>query len=514
MSDLRERIAQFVITRSDYFKEMDYHAPNKLYFLADTEEIYRGDAPFTTGIIFYDDLPDEGAERKLYIDNNTFEGYTWSNDKWFKILEQYKVVSEITDDADLDALINVEAIRKFIKVAISDIVYNNDTHSLDYTQGGIPKKVVIEGLLVDGDFDPITNKLIFKDVKGRTVFTTKIPKDNFPVRGYYDADTRNIVLQMRSGEDEEPYEIVIPAGDLVDVRISEIEGNLFKQYDDGYGVVLDVTGKIDKVPPGLDGRILTAKTDGNANAINMFVGGAHFSLITLEDGRVQADPNLLATESGVWHIIKDINGIIENLSKYTITQIIDSDDPDPYKYPSEVAVVDIYKDLNKAIQDLNTTLNELNSDNSDNAESIQKLIQELENINSRIDDINTETAATITPVINSIPELKEAVDNNTNEIAANANKISNLYNITNNTTVYLNILNENLIKLQGQHEFDTDDLQKQINNINLTISVMNQLISTIESQFNQQIADVNVRVDETVNSVNEFIDGTSFRYYM
>lgn len=510
-----ENIAQFVITRSDWYADMEYHSFNKLYFLADTNEIYRGDVPFGTGVAFFDELPKVGAVGKLYINNDTLIGYVWRNGGWVKVLDQYTVVDEITDEVALDSLVSVAALKKFIRTSISDMTYNVNDYSLEYNQGGLPKRVVIEGLLADAKYDIVTSKIVFKDVKGRDAISVKIPKDNFPVKGYYDETTQCIILQMRSdSENEEPYELRIPAKDLVDVRISEVEGNLLKQYEDGYGVLIDITGKMDKVPEGLDGRILTANQDGNANAINMFVGGAHFSLIDLGDGRFQADPNTLATESGVWHIIKDINSALERLNKYTITHIVNKESPSEYKYISEVALVDIYNELQDNVARLDEDVRVITNAGNTNAESIQNALQDISDLRNKIQLINTKIDDEIMGAVNSVPDILNNIEDIRDNILANSTSISNLFTITSNLNARINDLSLRLDQSNSKHAEDMETLNNTIKGINDTIKVIYQDMSTMQDHFDNQISDVHDRITDVINDIGEFMDKTAFQYYM
>lgn len=515
--NLLEQIVEFVITRSDYYKAMLYHPENKLYFLADTEELYRGDVPFSTSIMFYDgDLPSEGAERKLYINNESHEGYVYEDNTWVKILTQYKIVSEITGDpSELEGLVNVTALKKFMDTALSDMKYNEEEHSLDYMQNGKNKQVVIDGLITEAEFDKYEHKIIFKDVNGKPQFNVVIPKDNFPLSGHYDPDTQCIVLVMRSDENDEPYEITIPAQDLVSVEISDVEGNLFKRYDDGgYGVVLDISGKIDKVPEGQDGRILTAKEDGNANAIHMFVGGTHFSLMTLEDGRVQGDPTLLATESGVWHIIKDINENIDKINQYSITQTINKDKPGDKKIASEVAIVNLYKDITTNLDDLTTELDNVKEFVNNNSNSIINHEAQINTILNDISNITNKIDSEILGQLESLDDIKKQIQENSNNISNNSNAISDLNTrVTSNSESIVSIANQ-LNSLVATHESDVDRIDTDIKDINNQIINLSEIISTLEENLNKEILAVNNKLDEMSETFESFMQDTAFRYYI
>ena len=512
---VNEKIAQFIITNSTLFKSKDVHPENKLYFLADTEEIYRGDVPFTTGIIFYSgELPVSPAERKLYINQETLAGYTWSNGTWNTVIEKLIVISEIKSDSNLTAIPNVEAIKKYIRTAISDMTYDYSKHSLNYTQGDIPKSVVIEGIVTGAEYDNVTNILSFKNTKNEIAFTVKLPKDNFPVKGYYDETLKAIILQMRSSEvGEDPYELQIPAADLIKINISKVEGNILKEYDDGFGAVLDISGKADKVPEGADGRIITAKKDGNLNAINKYVGGTYFSLTELPDGRKQADSNILATEAGVMHAITEINENITALNQYVITQEINKTSPSETKYPSESAAVKLYNEVSQILGNISTNMNTISTSVSKQSNDISSLSTDNNNINTKLDSLNEKINNDIVPSVEKISTLERNISTNSQSINTLSTTTTELSKSFNEIDTKFKSIQETFESIVSDSNVTNDELKTEMEGLKSSMERLSTVQTTIERNFSNQIKELQDGLEALKTETYTHINETSFVYY-
>ncbi len=516
MAEINEKIAQFIITNSTLFHSKSTHPENKLYFLADTEEIYRGDVPFTTSIIFYSgDLPEKPAERKLYINQDTFTGHTWSNDQWNTVIEHFNIVAEINANTKLTDIPNVEAIKKFIRSAISDMTYNKNDCSLNYTIGEIARKVVIDGIPTSADYSAVTNYLSFKNIKGEEAFKVKLPKDNFPVKGYYDELLKCIVLQMRSNDTtEEPYELKIPVGDLLDIKVSKVEGNALKKYDDGFGVVIDLSNKIDKVPTGKDGRILTAKVDGNANAINKFVGGAHFSLIELSDGRQQGDPNILATEAAVMSIIEDINDNIKALQSLKIVQSIDKNNPSENEYPSEKALMDLYNEANQILTNIKSDINTLNTKMAENSQGSEEIKVENDNIKQKLENLETYINGDVKTAVDKVPSIESDIDTNTTDINTLKSSVDGAVTKVTDLNTKFDTMQLDFTQLSNDCQKINDDLTAEMDTLTISFANLSSVQNSIETNFNNQIKELQDGLNTVTKSSNDHTSETSFRYFL
>ena len=502
-AELDKIVLQLVITDSVSFRSMASHPENKLYFLADTEEIYRGDVPFGTSILFYQGglRPIKGADRKIYIDKDSLNGYVYNNstNTWTEIIHQYEICTELLDKSKNDELVSVQALRKYIETAISEMTYNPDDYSIEYVQGNINRSVVIKGLLSPKSFfDELTNELVLLNVGDQEVARITIPKDSFLVDGRFDPITNKIILYLNVIDPDtgKPKEISFDASALVDVQVADVPGNLLRRVDGGYCVTIDLTGKVDKVEPKQtlpDGstydptnRVILATEDGGINVSDKFIGGVRMDIQTLPDGRKQGRADLLATESAVYHLVKDINDNIDKLFENTITQDINKDSPDEHKYPSEVAIVNEIQIINDSIKKLNDDLTDLISNNTQ--EFDDKLTEQ---INSAKNDLN-----------NSISSLSDSINRANQSITTNANDISNI-------KTAIEGINEAISSLTSEHETynakfeeiatSIENLQSAISSLENGISSINNNIDSINTNITQ-LSEQHYKFEEETNS--------------
>ena len=512
-TELDKIVLQLVITDSVSFRGMASHPENKLYFLADTEEIYRGDVPFGTSILFYQGglRPIKGADRKIYIDKDSLNGYVYNNstNTWTEIIHQYEICTELLDKSKNDELVSVQALRKYIETAISEMTYNPDEYSIEYVQGNINRSVVIKGLLSPKSFfDELTNELVLLNVGDQEVARITIPKDSFLVDGRFDPITNRIILYLNVIDPDtgKPKEISFDASALVDVQVANVPGNLLRRVDGGYCVTIDLSGKVDKVDPKQtlpDGttydptnRVVLATEDGGINVSDKFIGGVRMDIQTLPDGRKQGRADLLATESAVYHLVKDINDNIDSLLVYSITQSINKDAPDENKYPSEVAIVDEINTINNSIKKLNDDLTETLSNTSQ--EFDDKLTEQ---INSAKEELN-----------NSISSLSTSINQSNQNISKNATEISNIKNsidtintAINNLTTEHNTYNTKFEEIANSIDAiqnAVSSLENSITSINSSIDGINTNISQLSNQHYKFEEETNTKITDIENKLN------------
>lgn len=513
MPNIDEQVAQFIVTDSEKFAAMPIHFANKLYFLTDTQEIYRGNVLFTGSVVFYDAvLPDEGAMKKLYINRTTYDGYTWTGTDWVQIIHQYQIVSEIDKDTPNGYIPNVGAIKRVQTTIITDLKYNDQAKGLVFIRNSKEEPVKISGLISSGDYDYASSKIILKNLDGEEVLSFRIPRDNYVIGGHYDPSTKNIIFNMRSAENDEAYDLIIPAADLVRIDISKVEGNLLTEYDDGYGVVIDLSTKIDKVASGKDGRVLTATSDGNANAVNMFIGGSHLSLIDIGDGRYVADPGLLATEAAVYNYIKDINDAISNITKYEITSEINMDDPSPLKYPSEIAIVGFFNGVNTRVKNLNTNVNNLISDINDTQLNVSNLTNNVANLSSEVLAMQ-DLATQLRPLIGALDSINQAISNHQDALEANATVVSGIQN-------EVSAIKDNVIALAIQLATLSDDnnnrlqtLAGDIETIQDNLGDLTASYNTFRDNINDSLNGISQQLSALETTSREMDEATTVEYY-
>lgn len=63
------------ITSTEYNEaDINKKTDDKIYYLTDTQQIYRGTKNFTESVTLYTELPENPATKRLYINQNTLEG--------------------------------------------------------------------------------------------------------------------------------------------------------------------------------------------------------------------------------------------------------------------------------------------------------------------------------------------------------------------------------------------------------------------------------------------------------
>lgn len=308
------------VTRAAYdAAEASVKTSDKLYFLSDTKEIYRGTENFTEAVIVYTTEPSVKAVGKLYINATTLEGKIWNGSAWTTVIQP---VQAAIDAADAAKPVSGKAVADYVgeeiaKVTgsgnlVADVEYVADSKSLTVTMAdGSSDEIQLTGLAVDLDYDKATGKLMIKDATGTTVGTgINLDLERFVSEATYDHATRTINLKFN--DDQEPLAIEI--GDLVDTYtaksgkgvsltvtgneftaeaiVATTAGNMLQLTDTGlYVAATDISGKMDKDTDAVANNV--AKFDSNGNAVD---AGYQLGGGTLA---ASASATVLATEAAV-----------------------------------------------------------------------------------------------------------------------------------------------------------------------------------------------------------------------
>lgn len=308
---------KWVITTSTAYAGLELKDANALYFLQDTQEIYKGETSFTQSIVMVEDrFPAKGAQGKIYIHGTTLEGKVWNGSAWKTVIQP--VATSLSDSATENKAVSGEAVKAYVTEKLTTaitgkfvdgITYDKATKELSYTKNGAATKVGIEGFVTGASYDGGSGKLSFT-VQGGEAIDINLPKDNFVKSGLYNKVSKEIVLTLVDGS-----EVKIPAGDLVDinefqstetveltsspegvvsanVKISATGGNQITKNADGLFVAAtDISGKLDKVTAAKAGEIIIANADGTVKVSGKKAGGA-----TLAES---PNENTLASEAAV-----------------------------------------------------------------------------------------------------------------------------------------------------------------------------------------------------------------------
>ena len=330
---------KWVVTTSDVYRGLQDKDINALYFLKDTQEIYKGTQSFTQSSELVPNFPPKGAQGRIYIHENTLEGRVWVNDNWKTVI--HPIAESLTEGVRETKAVSGEAVKTYVKehvsAAIADnvnnITFDKISKQLTYeTVDGSSNTVDIDGFLTGAKYNPKTGMLSF-DVQGGRGIHINLPKDNFVESGRYDADRKLIVLDLVSGDSVE-----IPAGDLIDdtefvstetidMTVSdagEVSANVKLAGGDNkiqikngglYVAPTDLSTKLDKVERDRTNEIIIAQEDGSVAVSGFKTGGELLSETPSQ--------NTLATESAVAAIRTILSGEISTkVSKSDITQEI------------------------------------------------------------------------------------------------------------------------------------------------------------------------------------------------
>ena len=295
---------------------------DKLFFLSDTKEIYRGTDLFTESVILYTSEPTTKAVGKLYVNATTLEGKIWNGTAWTTVIQPVQATLA-ADDASKP--VSGKAVAEYVsaelaKVTGSDglvagVEYVADSNSLTVTMAdGSSDTIPMTNVAADLVYDKATGLLQVKNAAGTTIGTgINLDLERFVSEAAYDHETGKITLKFN--DEGTPLEIDI--GDLVDTYTAAnsstvaltvtgnqfvaeaivasgagYEGNLLQKTDAGlYVAPVDQSAKADKVAAATAGNLASLTAEGNLADAGVSVGGAALA--------AEASATVLATEAAV-----------------------------------------------------------------------------------------------------------------------------------------------------------------------------------------------------------------------
>lgn len=314
----------YVTSAAYHAASMSDKTADKLFFLSDTKEIYRGTESFTESIILYSTKPDSPAVGKLYINQTTLEGSIWNGTAWTTVIKP--VDSEVT--AAGTNPVSGKAVADYVADKISEVTgsdglvagveYVAASQSIKVTMAdGTDDTIQLTDLAVGLAYDSTTGALNVVDATGKTLGTAvNLDLERFIESASYDAAEHKIILNFN--DDTEALEI--PVGDLVDTYtaansstisltvtgnefkaeaiVAETAGNMLKATDSGlYVAATDISGKVDKV----------AKATANDIAVLTAEGGISDSGVKAGTSTLGNSATTLATEAAVQAVVATLN---------------------------------------------------------------------------------------------------------------------------------------------------------------------------------------------------------------
>ena len=199
------------VTAAEYYGAAPSYDNNKLYFLSDTHEIYKGNVPFTEAVIMVDDSTGgfntalqgitNPARRKIYMSQTTMEGRIYDGTSWKTVIRA--VDTAVTDSSS--NLITSGAVATYVaqKIAeitggdgfVKNITYTPGTATLAITGGEGEPSIQLSGLGVSLSYTAETGAIQLQDVTGAPVGSAiNLDLERFVSAAAYDSAKKEIIL--------------------------------------------------------------------------------------------------------------------------------------------------------------------------------------------------------------------------------------------------------------------------------------------------------------------------------
>lgn len=293
---------------------------DKLYFISDTHEIYKGTQLFTESVSLVKEFPAAGgAVGRLYVNSTTLEGKIWNGTAWTPVIHPVQSKLTATDTAKP---VSGKAVADYVtgeiakvtgsKDLVTGVAYDADGNKLTVTMADTTTTdVPLTGTAVDLVYDAATGELKVKNAAGTALGTgVKLDLERFVKTATYDDKNKKIIL----GFNDESTPLEIAVGDLVDTYtaknsttvaltvtgnaftaeaiVAATAGNMLKKTDAGLFVAAtDISGKIDKVADATENAVALLTADGQVADSKVKIGAAALAATT--------NASTLATEAAV-----------------------------------------------------------------------------------------------------------------------------------------------------------------------------------------------------------------------
>lgn len=254
-----KNILSFITGTSDQFKGLESKNSNALYFLSDTNQIFKGETEYTKSAKIVDSKTSITSPEYGVIYVTKTEGafvYTGTEFKALTVPYATSIPDSYSDNVDYDVIApSVKAVKAYVdgklsKSSIDSITYNTDSdgklHILSSTESVPGTKdeiasVELKGVAHDPKYEAATRTITLPVIGGEDLVIS-LGKDTFVSSGKYNSKTHNIEITLndgiyetdsseddniKKGEDgqpiysKQPTTILIPAGDLIDTYTGE-----------------------------------------------------------------------------------------------------------------------------------------------------------------------------------------------------------------------------------------------------------------------------------------------------
>lgn len=359
----------FIVGTQALYDAVSNKDTNSLYFISDTQRIYKGNVEVTQSVFPVVNFPENGIENKIYIHKNTLEVKIYSEGSWFTVNPGYAMTVEtMKDAANGGKLATIDAIKDYIDEILAECAKNYfQDVQFDKTDGKVQfigseagtvlKEAQLEGVAHDATFDS-TNLRITIPQYGKDDLVVDIPRDNFLTDAYYDEaynfeDSTTgpaIVLVVKTEGSDTDKRIAIPASamtndytagktDTIQVEIGtdhKIKARLIidASTSDGTLTIWDATAK----KLGTTGVRINNDTTQEMGNSNEHIPTAAVVAAAIRKAYEELAGSLLAEGNANEVVISTANGIVR--SGVVIGGATLSDSPDAVTLATEAAVLD------------------------------------------------------------------------------------------------------------------------------------------------------------------------------
>lgn len=207
---------------------------NKLYWVSDTRELYKGMDLYTEAVRVVADLPSTPATGVLYI-LPTGEVKSWTGTAWSQVAKPYVTDGTLSATNTSDEVPTAKVVYDSIVEAITEATAGGEVvNNIASTKAGLitvtsgvddegnpaTYDVAVKGAVVNPTYDADTRTITLPYADGTESLVITLGKDIFidhTADNKYNPDTQCIELFLNDGNGGEPTKISIPAASLVDV---------------------------------------------------------------------------------------------------------------------------------------------------------------------------------------------------------------------------------------------------------------------------------------------------------
>lgn len=321
------------VTAAEYYGAAPDYDAEKLYFLSDSHEIYKGNVPFTEAVTFVDDAGDfdgalaaitNPARKRIYMSQTTMEGRVYTGTEWKTVIRA--IDTEVTESSD--NLITSGAVQKYVTEQIAavtggtgfvkNITYTPGTATLNITGGEGEPSIQLTGLGMTLSYTPETGAIQLQDVTGAPVGSAiNIDLERFVSAAAYDNVAKEIILAFTDVTSIDTGASYVYPGTMPEGA----EGKACRAGGTWYIYSGDAWAPIDSEETPLVigvGDLVDTYTAEDTQTISMSVSANKFSANVKVDS-VTGDNMLVANKNGLYvapidlsSYMKLVEGAVEN----------------------------------------------------------------------------------------------------------------------------------------------------------------------------------------------------------